>query len=326
MPFSDLKHHDEAFAAYDKALSFKPDLAEAWLGRGNVFFDYKRFAEAYAAFDKALSLKPDLVAVEGARLYSRMLLCDWSHFEAERDHLIQSVRDGKANTNPFAFFGIGSSVEDQFKCAQSWARILFPPSDNSLWRGELSRHSKIRIGYVSADFRQHPVADLVAGVFECHDRSQFESWEYRSDRTIVRKSVDAWSGLSTPSSMPQPLGADELAKRITEEKIDILIDLNGFTQIRPYRIVARRPAPIQVNYLGYPGTMGASYMDYIVCDPVLVPASHQDSYMEKIVYLPDSYLPHDAASRRSRTRFLNVLNLDCLKMASFSAASTTPTS
>jgi protein O-GlcNAc transferase len=295
--FADLKHHDEAFAAYDKALSFKPDLAEAWLGRGNFFFDHKRYGEAFTAYDKALSFKPDLVAVEGARLYSRMLLCDWSHFEAERDHLVQSVRDGKANTNPFAFFGIGSSVEDQFKCAQSWARKLFPPADKSFWRGEPYKNSRIRIGYVSSDFRQHPVADLVAGVFECHDRSQFEVLGISigpDDNSEIRRRLERSFDTFIDAAA---LGADELAKRITEEKIDILIDLNGFTQNARTEIFARRPAPIQVNYLGYPGTMGASYMDYIVCDPVLVPASHQGSYMEKIVYLPDSYLPHDAASR-----------------------------
>jgi protein O-GlcNAc transferase len=295
--FFEANRHDDALAAFGRALSLKPDLAEGWSGRGNVFVGLKRYEEASTAYDKAFALTPDLAALEGECIHCRMHLCDWGNFETERDHLVRSVRNGKENTNPFAFLGVGSSAEDQFACAQLWTRKRYPPSGQALWRGELYKHDKIRVGYVSSDFRQHPVADLIAGVFECHDRSEFDvlgisigaddNSEIR--RRVVRsfdKFIDA-----------EALGAVEIAKRIREEEIDILIDLNGSTRNARTEIFARRPAPIQVNYLGYPGTMGADYIDYIVADPVLIPASQQSSYMEKVAYLPHSYLPHDDTSR-----------------------------
>jgi protein O-GlcNAc transferase len=300
--FLDLKRHEEAFAAYDKALSLEPDLAAAWLGRGNVFSDLKRHEEAFLAYDKALSLKPDLAALEGMRIFSKMQLCDWSNFETERDHLVQSVRNGKENTAPFAFLGIGPSIEDQFSCAKLWVRKLCPPADKPFWRGESYKNNKIRICYVSADFHQHPVANLVAGVFECHDRSQFEVIGISigpNDNSEIRRRLECAFDEFIDA---EALGFDEIAKQAREEEIDILIDLTGFTDDARTEIFACRPAPIQVNYLGYPGTMGASYIDYIIADPALIPASHQSSYLEKIVYLPHSYLPHDDTSRRISDR------------------------
>jgi protein O-GlcNAc transferase len=335
---ADLKRYDEAFAAYDKGLSFKPDLAEIWLcrgnvslhvkrydealdcyaralsldpglaaallGRGNVFLDLKRGEEAFSAYDTALSLEPDLVGLEGIRMLSKMLLCDWGNFESECDRLVRSVRSGKENTGPFGLLGIGSSVEDQFNCAQLWVRKMCPPADKSFWRGEVYRNNKIRVCYVSADFLPHPVADLVVGVFEYHDRSHFEVFGIsigpNNDTEIRRRlerSFDKFIDAET-------LRFDEIAKWIREEEIDILIDLNGLTQHARTEIFACRPAPVQVNYLGYPGTMGASYIDYIIADPTLIPASHRSSYMEKVVYLPHSYLPHDDTSRRISDRSL----------------------
>jgi protein O-GlcNAc transferase len=295
--FADLKRHDEALAAYDKALSLKPDLASALLGCGNVFADLRRYEEAFTAYDKALSLKPDLSTVEGERLHSRMHICDWRNFETETDHLVRSVRDGKENAAPFAFLGISSSVEDQSNCAQLWIRKRYPPAEKPYWQEEIYKHSKIRIGYVSADFRQHPVADLAAGIFEGHDRSRFEVLGISiglDDNSEIRRRLEHSFDKFIDAAA---LGTDDLARQIREEEIDILIDLNGLTRHARTDIFARRPAPVQVNYLGYPGTMGAGYIDYIIADPILVPASHRHSYVEKIVYLPHSYLPHDDTSR-----------------------------
>jgi protein O-GlcNAc transferase len=295
--FKDLRRYDDALVAFDRALSLRGDLAEAWSGRGKAFLELKRYDEASIAYDKAFALSPDLAALEGERIHCRMYLCDWRNFEAERDHLVQSVRNGKENTNPFAFLGVGSSAEDQLDCAQLWTRKRYPPSANALWRGENYQHDKIRVGYVSSDFRQHPVADLIAGVFECHDRSRFDvlgisigADDHSEIRRRLVRSFDKF--IDAPA-----LGAAEIAKRITEEEIDILIDLNGATWNARTEIFARRPAPVQVNYLGYPGTMGAGYFDYIVADPVVIPASQQSGYSEKIAYLPHSYLPHDDTTR-----------------------------
>jgi predicted O-linked N-acetylglucosamine transferase (SPINDLY family) len=335
---ADLKRYDDAFAAYDKGLFLKPDLAEIWLcrgnvslhvkrydealdcyaralsldpglaaallGRGNVFLDLKRTEEAFSAYDTALSIEPDLVGLEGIRMLSKMVLCDWSNFESECDRLVRSVRSGKENTGPFGLLGIGSSVEDQFNCAQLWVRKICPPADKSVWRGEVYRNNKIRVCYVSADLRPHPVADLVVGVFECHDRSQFDVFGISigpNNDTEIRRRLERSFDKFVDA---EALRFDEIAKWIREEEIDILVDLNGLTQHARTEIFACRPAPVQVNYLGYPGTMGASYIDYIIADPTLIPASHRSSYMEKVVYLPHTYLPHDDTSRRISDRSL----------------------
>jgi protein O-GlcNAc transferase len=295
--FCDLKHYDEAFAAYDKARSIKPHLAEAWLGRGNVSCDLKRYDEAFAAYDKAVSIKPDLEAAEGARLFARTSLCSWENLEAEIANLTTSIKLGKANSVPFVFLAFSNSPEDQLRCAKTWVATKHPQALKSVWRGTIYKHDKIRVGYVSADFRQHPVARVIAGVFECHDRSQFETTAISigpNDNSEIRlrlegsfdKFVDAWA-----------ISSADIAKKILEAEIDILIDLNGFTENARTEIFAHRPAPIQVSYLGYPGTMGSNYIDYVIADPTLIPASHQNSYAENVAYLPHSYLPHDNESR-----------------------------
>src|SRR5689334_5946382 len=326
----DLKRHGEALSTYDRALSLQPRLSEAWLGRGNVLFDLARNQEALAAYDQALSLKaqsaeaqagrgnalaqlkqygqaaeaygaalslkPDLVGLRGDRIFLRMQLCDWDDIAAETDQLRQSVRAGEATISPFNFLVTASSAEEQLRCARAWVARRYP-AQLPLWRGERYDHARIRVGYVSADFRNHPVALLAAGIFRAHDRARFEAIGFSiapGDQSEVgariEKSFDKFVHLAEAD-------VDAIARRIRAEEVNLLIDLNGFTQNARPGIFARRPAPLQVNYLGYPGTMGADYVDYIVADRVLVPPGDEVGYAEKIVRLPHSYLPHDDVSR-----------------------------
>ena len=291
--FSELKRYDEAFAAYDKALALKPDLAEAWLGRGNVFSELKRYDEAFAAYDKAFSLKPELVGAEGSRLHAKMHLCDWSNFDAECDHLIASVRDGKSSAPPFTFLAIPSSPDDQLQCAKLWVAEKYPPSQKPIWRGEHYRHDRIRVAYVSADFHQHATSYLMAGMFECHDKSRFEITAISigpDDSSEMRQRLKCSFDHFIDA---KALSDAEIASRIRETEIDILIDLKGFTQDARTNVFASRPAPIQVNYLGYPGTMGASYIDYIIADQTVIPDEFRKFYSEKIVVLPNTYQVND---------------------------------
>ena len=306
--FFDLKRYDEAFAAYDKALALKPDLAEAWLGRGNVFSHLKRYDEAFVAYDKAFAIKPDLVGVEGARLRSKMDSCNWDNFASDCNHLIGSVKSNKTNTLPFVLLEINSSVEDQFNCAELWVQKNYPPVIKPFWAGELYKHDKIRIGYVSADFRQHPVAYLMAGVFECHNKSRFDVVAISigpKDNSELRQRLERSFDKFIDASA---LSVDEIATKIKNAEIDILIDLNGFTQNARTEVFARRPAPIQVNYLGYLGTMGAEYIDYIVADRTVIPETQKHLYMEKIIYLPNSFQPTDRQRHISDKIFMRA---DC---------------
>ena len=326
----DLRQAAEALAAYDKALSLRPQLSEAWIGRGNVLFDAGRHEEALASYDKALALKPqsaeasagrghalaglkrpeeaivaygdalarkgDLIGLQGDRVFARMQLCDWDGIEADSDRLLQAVRAGEAATSPFNFLVSNASAADQLRCARTWADRRYP-AQPPLWRGGRYVHDRIRIGYVSADFREHPVAYLTAGLFEVHDRARFEAIGFSigpdDGSDIRRRLTRAFDKFIDVAA----LGVDDIAARIRAEEIDLLVDLNGFTQNARPGIFARRPAPVQVNYLGFPGTMGADYIDYIIVDPVLVPRSHREAYAEKVVTLPHSYMPHDDANR-----------------------------
>ena len=297
--FFDVKRLDEALPAYDKATALKPDLAEGWLGRGNVFTLLKRYDEALVAYDRALRLSPDLTGLQGLRLQTKMHLCDWNNFDVNCANLLSSVRNGNVNTTPFAFLAIPSSSAEQLKCARLWVANRFPLSDSPVWQGERYDHDRIRIAYISPDFHEHPLPYLVAGLFECHDKSLFEVTAISigpDDGSEMRRRLQAAFEHFVDA---EKYDDDQVAQLIKERQIDILVDLAGLTSGSRTSVLAKRPAPIQVNYLGYPGTMGASFIDYIVSDRLVIPDGKQDLYAEKVVYLPESFMGNDGKRKLS---------------------------
>ena len=284
-----LKRYDEALDAFDKALAINPDLDGAWLGRGNVFFDLKSYDQALASYKKALAINSHLEGLEGKRLHTKMFICDWANFEADSANIIFKVRNKETKIIPFDFVALSSSPEDQLECAKVWIAAKHPASQNPIWRGELYKHDKIRIAYVSADFREHVTSILIAGMFENHDRSRFEVTAISigpDDQSEMRKRLKGVFDhfFDAASSSDQ-----EISSLIRERETDILVDLMGFTTYARTNIFAQRAAPIQLSYLGYPGTMGADYIDYLIADRTLIPESQKRFYTEKIVYLPDTY-------------------------------------
>ena len=299
--FFTLKRDIEALAAYDTALSIKPDSENAWLGRGNVFTDLKRYGDAFAAYDKAFALKPDLPGAEGSRLHAKMFCCIWSDLEAERESLLKSIRLGRPNSDPFVLLSIGASPEDQLRCANIWVKkdFIVPAHHNP--RAKQKEIEKIRIAYLSADFRQHPVADLMADLFAVHDRSRFDVLgisfgpDDKSDmRSRLIRTFDIFHDARFETD-------DDVAKLLHGLKVDIAIDLMGHTRASRPGILFYHPAPIQVSYLGFPGTTGADFIDYVIADKVVVPFDQQPHYSEKIVHLPECYLVN-ASQRRIADR------------------------
>lgn len=291
------KQLDLAVASYDRAIALKPDIAESFSGRAAVNKELGRQDKSFADFDRAYALAPDFVGAEGSRLHAKMFLADWTDFDAESSHLAASIAAGKANSTPFAFLSINPSAVAQFTCATSWIAANHPPAAEPIWRGEIYAHDKIRLGFVSADYREHPVADLVAGVLDLHDRSRFEIVGISigpNDGSAVRKRLENACDTFIDAQM---LSDEAIAKAIRGQEIDILNDLTGFTEHGRTGVFAMRPAPVQVNNFGYPGTMGAGYYDYMVGDSIVVPESQRACYREKIVYLPHTYLPNDYRSR-----------------------------
>jgi protein O-GlcNAc transferase len=301
----ELGRNDEAFAAYSKAISLDPNMAEAHAGCGNMLAALKRYDEAIKAYDRALAIAPSLEFVESERLHCKMRLCDWTNFHYELQRLTGNSKTRKMDAHPFEFLSMSSSEQEQLDCAKAWVARKYPGADTPIWRGETYRHDRIRVAYVSSDFREHAVSYLAAGMFECHDKSRFEVTAVSigvNDGSDMRRRLESSFEHFIDASK---LGDDEIASRIAKAQIDILVDMNGFTHGCRTGIFARRPSPVQVNYLGYPGTIGADYIDYLIADRVLVPPAHQAFYAEKLVYMPDCYQANDAKraiSQKNTTR------------------------
>ena len=285
-----LRRTDDALASYRRAVALQPDFADAYNNIGNIYCDRGNYEEALEAYNQALALKVDDAETRSMRLYAKMHLCDWQKFDRECHEVISSVRRG-APVYPFTIVAVSSSLDDQLQCACHFNRARYPQTRNPVWHGEPYSHDRIRVGYVSADFRQHAVASLFAGMFEHHDRSQFEvtaiSLGPNDNSDMRRRLQQCFEHFHDVSGSTD----DEIAVRIRAAEIDILVDLAGTTAGARFGIFARRCAPVQVSYLS--GTRAVQYIDYLVADRTLIPADLLEFYTEKIIYLPASFQPND---------------------------------
>jgi protein O-GlcNAc transferase len=288
-----LSRNDEAVAAYDRAIAADPNSARAWQARGHCAEMARRFSEAFAAYDKAMAIDPDLKYIEGRRLHAKLHLCDWANLAAESARLLANVKREKVATFPFKLIGISSSPAEQLKCARTHLANCNLLAPRRLPRDGRYGHDRIHVAYFSADFREHAVAYLLAGLFEKHDRARF--------RTIAVS-----LGNAKPSRMRARLesafesfidvGAAshaDVAERLRQEEVDIAVDLMGLTHDFPATSFAARPAPVQVSFLGYAGTTGSNFIDYLIADRIVIPPDQQCHYSEKIVYMPDTLQAND---------------------------------
>jgi predicted O-linked N-acetylglucosamine transferase (SPINDLY family) len=293
----ELRRYDEALASFDRAIALRPGDARLHRNRGSTLQSLDRHEEALASFANAFALQPELEFLPGMLVHTKMAICDWSDIQHDLAALEERIERGERAALPFPVVVLSDSACLQRKAAEIHVRARCP-ANSAL--GEIARrpeHARLRVGYFSADFQNHATAYLMAELFEQHDASSFD--------------VTAFSfGSDTEDAMQQRLRAgfhrfidvrhrtdQEVAALARELEIDIAVDLKGFTKDFRTGIFACRAAPIQVNYLGYPGTMGADYIDYIVADPILIPEADQLHYAEKIVWLPDSYQVNDTRRR-----------------------------
>ena len=298
---SELKRFEDAVSSFGKALALRPDSAESWHNRGTAQVELKNYQEAVFDYEKTVALRPDLPYARGNLLLARLQCCDWRDFGRTRSEIAAGLRAGAPAIVPFGNVMISDSPADQFQCAKVWME-RHDMAVQPLWRGERYNHKRIRVAYISGDLRAHPVAILMAGVFEQHDRERFEvlavsfGHDEKSEiRARVKDGVETFIDARGMSDF-------EIASLLREREVDVAVDLMGLTADCRPGIFAFRPAPAQVNYLGYPGTMAAESMDYLIADRVVVPESERHQYREKIVYLPDSYLPSDDKRRISALR------------------------
>jgi protein O-GlcNAc transferase len=294
----------EAVASFDRALLLRPDHAETIFRRGNALLSLKRFEEAAADYDRVLTLVPDYRYASGNAVFCALHCCDWGAAEKNLARTLSDVQAGKRVLAPFVAVAAALQPADLLEVSRQWVAEECPPVNPPLWHGRAYAHDRIRVAYLSANFNDHAVARLIAGVFERHDRERFETIGV----SFGRSGGDMHTRLSRAFEHFVDVRAKtdaESARLVRQLEADIAIDLMGFTEHCRPGILAFRPAPVQVNYLGFPGTMGADYIDYIIADAVVLPRDQQRYFAEQIVHLPDCYLPNDSAraiAQRAPTR------------------------
>jgi protein O-GlcNAc transferase len=295
----ELKRHEEALASHQRCIELKPDYAEAWNNRGNALNDLKRHEQAMASYEQAYKIKPEIDFLLGSLIHTQMQICDWTDLDARNAHLRNGIETGQKFANPFPVLGLFDDPELQRSAAEIYANEKHQPT-NQL--GPIARRRKgerIRIGYFSMDFREHPVAHLTADLFELHDRNQFEVYGFSFGtknqdpmRQRLEKSFDKFLDVDQLNNV-------DIARLSRELKIDIGIDLGGHTKDSRPQIFSERAAPIQVSYLGYPGTWGSPCMDYFIGDKTTITSKSRDYFLEKIVYMPEQFQVNPISRPRS---------------------------
>ena len=296
-----LRRYEDALTCFDRALALRPDFTEALYNRGAALSALERHDDAARDFERALTQRSDLPYARGALLHSRMHVCDWRAYADESQALLELVRSGVRCAEPQTIVNIAERADDQLVCARTWIADKYPLPPR-VPRVPSATVDRIRVAYLSADFYDHASMHLMAGLFERHDAKRFDvlGISFGPDppspmRERVRRAFARFVDART-------LSDDDVATLIERLDVDIAVDLKGFTDDARTGILARRPAPIQVNYLGYPGTMGAPFIDYIVGDRIVIPDADRSLYSEKVVYLPDCYQVNDRQRPIAQTR------------------------
>lgn len=292
----ELKRYEEAIVFAESALRINPNLAEGWVNKGVALKEFKRYEEVISHYEKALSLKSEIDWLNGELLHTKMKICRWSGFTDNLENITNRLMANEKIANPFPLLALTDGVSLQRKCAEIYAQEKYPfnPALGPITKTKRLEGEKIRIGYFSADFHNHATGYLMAELFELHDKQKFEIFGFsfgpiKNDemRQRLEKSFNQFIEVGDKADV-------EISQLSRDLNIDIAVDLKGFTQDARMGIFSYRAAPIQVNYLGYPGTLGADYMDYIIADETLIPDHLQLGYSEKVVYLPDSYQANDS--------------------------------
>lgn len=296
---------DFVIESYDQALKLEPDNAYWWFQRGQALVAQRKHFEGIQSFEQAYALDPTQDFLFGTLVHQKSYISDWISVESDSCEVELRVRDRKKCVVPFAILSMTGSGQLQLQCAQTWVITQVPETELLGPFQPRARRKKIRIGYFSADFRNHPVSYLTAELFELHNRSAFEVIGFSFGTTIedemklrLRKAFDQFIEVDSKTDQ-------EIAMLARTMEIDIAVDLNGFTGGSRTGIFAMRAAPIQINYLGYPGSMGAKYIDYIIADVTTIPMACQNFYEEKIIYLP-SFQVNDSTRLISSTNYTRI--------------------
>jgi len=285
----ELGNYNAALELYKRALSINKSFAEVHANLGKTLKRLKREDEALVSYENAFKINSNINYILGDLLYSRMSLCVWSNYTELISEVEKKINNNKNVIKPFPTLSLINNPLIQKKAAQIFCKAIYPIDTNFPELECNPRANKIRIGYFSPDFRDHAVASLTCELFEMHNRDQFEIYAFyfgpstQDEMNLrIQNGVDFFYDVCSMSHK----AVSNLSRTL---KIDIAVDLCGYTQNCRPKIFARRSAPVQINYLGYPGTMGGSFIDYIIADQIIIPKECQKYYSEKIIYMPNCY-------------------------------------
>lgn len=290
--FRDQGDFEEAIKFFRRTISLQPEHSESYNNLGVTLSDQGKIDESIEAHKRAISLNPNFEMARASKIYQQAQICDWKGIEDERS-MIAKLGIGTQAIRPFQLLSIEDSPSRHKKRALNVNRDKVYENISLYNHKKIEIHKPIKIGYFSSDFKEHPVAYLIAKVIEMHNREEFKVYGYSINGTTKDKmynrlvyAFDEFRDLSKVSDK-------EAAMISREDNIDIAIDLNGYTQNSRTGIFGYRAAGVQINYLGYPGTLGTDFFDYIISDAIIIPAEFRNFYSEKIIYMPHTYQPTD---------------------------------
>jgi len=294
---------EEALETLNKAVVLYPKEATLYFYQGHIFSKKKIFDLALLNYQKAREINPEYEYLAGYLLHTKMLMCKWEDLDFSLCTLTDGISEQEKLSPCFPLLALVNSKVQRF-AAETWVNDKYPLKTESYINYKSSKVNKILIGYYSSDFNEHPISYLTAELFELHDKSKFEviafSFGPSSYSAFGKRVSSAFSKFIDITK----LSDKDVAQLSREIGIDIAIDLTGHTTNERVGIFSYRAAPIQLSYLGYLGTMGAQYYDYLLADEIIIPINNQQFYSEKIVYLP-SYQVNDSKreiANRSFTR------------------------
>lgn len=285
--------YEEGFAAYQRAITLDGTLPDPYFNLAEALAGTQQYETAIGFYEQAVARSAAPETYLGTLLHIKMKICDWADFHIHVDELLTAIDAAPQPISPFTLLGIPSTAAQQRRCAEAFVKKVYPSPAKLTPASRPAADQKTRIGYLSSDLYAHATAFLMAELFELHDRSRFEIVVFSygkapadAMRERIKKAADDFYDVAN-------LSDPEAAALIQQSAIDILVDLKGHTEGARLGILAQRPAPIQVHYLGYPGTLGAPFIDYLIADNVLINAADYENYAEKIVHLPGSYQVND---------------------------------
>ncbi len=282
-----------AEASFRRSLQIDPDRAMVMEKFGQVLQDQRQYEDAAIVFERLMHRWPEMPFVPGRLLHCKMLIADWLAMDVLQQQVETGLAAGKLTSEPFGLQGYCASPELLMQGARLCAVQAYPDRSMQLRRAKIGRGPKIRIGYVAGEFRNQATSVLLTEVLEMHDKSRFDVFAFDNgwgDGSELRRRIEA----ATEIVPIRQLDNLQAAQAVRDREVDVLINLNGYFGRTRTKLFSLRPAPIQVNYLGFPGTIGAPYIDYIVADETVIPATHHRFYTEQVVTLPDSYQPNDS--------------------------------